>query len=481
MSALDEEVVVALKQEFTFTNPVRSMKRLMNLPGWWYEPEEVGTWSENEDELVIPRGGLRKMRDVLEEREVRYRLIDKRIEGGVVERFPEYIGHEPYYYQKEAIAAALARENCVIRLPTGAGKSLMAIALASQIKLNTLVILPTVGLFTQWCQDALESLKMGPEDLGIIHRKKRILRPLTATVQGTLSAHGIDEEMKEFFGVVIVDECQKAAASSYMKVVDPFPARYRIGISADERRKDKMEFLTNGLFGSVVYEKKRKELEEQGYIVDVEIRVVPTDFRADWYGLSKKKEDDLELDFKRLIDEMINDEERNKLALRFAVDESELGEQVILLSHRREHCIETDREFVKRGIRSGFFIGGPEYVREFEATRAGIKDGTIRVGIGTYGALGVGVNLPAVGVGVAMTPIGGNRFNFNQVRGRLNRKGKKGKIARLYTLWDQHVYPSHLANIISWNPTVKVYDRGRWVDGKKYLQERKKKKGIVDE
>lgn len=467
---LGDEDADALKLAFTFPNPDYTMKRLMKIPGWWNEPEEVGTWFETEDEMLFPRGCLRKVRDVLEERDLPYRLIDKRTEGSPCLKFPKYIGYDPRYYQEEGIAAALKLQNCVIRLPTGAGKSLMAIVLAERIGLNTLVILPTVGLFDQWCQDARESLKLGKDGLGIIHRKKRILRPITAAVQGTLASCGIDEELKDYFGVLIVDECQKAAARTYVQVVDPFPAKYRIGISADERRKDRKDYLTNGLFGSVAYEKKRKELEDEGFIVDVEIRVVPTDFEADWYGLSKNKDDEKTVDFNRLLDEMTSDEARNKLALKFAFQEAAEGQQVILLSHRVEHCQRLDRAFVSKQVPSGFFLGGPENRAAFQNTAAGIKDGSIRVGVGTYKALGVGVNLPAVGAGVATTPIGGNKFNFNQVRGRLNRKNKGKTKACMYWLWDRHVYPSHLKNVIAWNPTVKIFDKGRWIDARHYMK-----------
>jgi superfamily II DNA or RNA helicase len=167
---------------------------------------------------------------------------------------------------------------------------------------------------------------------------------------------------------------------------------------------------------------------------------------------------------------MIGDEARNKLAMKFALQEVEAGEQFLLLSHRVEHCQRIDRHFVKRGIPSGFFLGGAANRSQFELTRAGVKDGSIRVGVGTYKALGVGVNLPAVGAGMAVTPIAGNKFNFNQVRGRFNRKNKCKTKADMYYLWDRHVYPSHLKNIIAWNPSVKVFDKGRWVDAKAYLK-----------
>lgn len=468
---LSDEVIDQLKLKFTFDNPDRNMKRLMRIPGWWNEPEEVGTWNETKSWMVFPRGCLRKVRDVLEENSLPYRIVDKRSEGMPCTAYPEYIGFPLHYYQEEAIKAAMERQNCIIRLPTGAGKSLMSLAMASRIGLNTLVVLPTVGLFDQWCQDARESLRLGSEGLGIIHQKKRVLRPITAAVQGTLASHGIDEEMKGYFGVVIFDEASKAAARTYVQIIDPFPAKYRIAVSADERRKDRKEYLTHALFGSVAYEKSRKELEDEGYIVDVEIRVVFTDFEAPWYGLSKHKDDEKEVDFNRLLEEMTHDDKRNELALKFIMEEIGKGNQLITLSHRVEHCQYLDRKLVERGVASGFFLGGAENRQQFEATRAGIKDGTIVAGVGTYQALGIGVNLPAVAVGVATTPIGGNKFNFNQVRGRLNRKSKnKTEKSRLYCLVDRKVYPNHVKNIMGWNPTVTIYDKGRWVDAKTYMK-----------
>lgn len=363
------------------------------------------------------------------------------------------------------------------------GKSLLAIALASRIKLNTLVILPTVALFKQWVKDASEALDVGKLGVGIIHGQKRVLRPITAAVQkslaNALSNKEFFESLIDFFGVVIVDEAQKCAASSYQQVVDPWPARYRIGVSADERRQDRKDFLTHDLLGNKVYEIKRDQLEDEGHVLDVEIRVVPTDFEAPWYGLPEEESSDLEeevvegnekdLDFKRLVDEMNEDTSRTQLGIDLVLAEVEQGHQVIVLTHRREHCYAIDHDIVVRGVPTGFFIGGVDHAREFEATKVGIANNQIKVGIGTYSALGVGVNLPTVSIGIAMTPIAGNRYNFNQVRGRLCRLSDGKTQGILYVLWDKNVYPEHLRNMVSWNPNVKVFIKGEWLDARKYL------------
>ena len=125
---------------------------------------------------------------------------------------------------------------------------------------------------------------MRKSSIGIIQGKRRSMKPLTIAMQKTLAQNPLTAEEMNYFGVVICDEVQLFAAKTFIKAVDPFPAKYRVGISADHRRKDKKEFLIHDLFGGVAAEISRNELISLGVIVDTEIRVVPTDFQAPWYG-----------------------------------------------------------------------------------------------------------------------------------------------------------------------------------------------------
>ncbi len=79
------------------------------------------------------------------------------------------------------------------------------------------------------------------------------VQPITIAIQKTLAAHGVDDELRSFFGAVICDEVQLFGAKTFYEVIDPWPAKYRIGVSADERRKDRKEFLIHHQFGEVVH------------------------------------------------------------------------------------------------------------------------------------------------------------------------------------------------------------------------------------
>jgi superfamily II DNA or RNA helicase len=213
-------------------------------------------------------------------------------------------------------------------------------------------------------------------------------------------------------------------------------------------------------------------LVESGHVLDVEIRVLPTEFAAPWYGVPVDREDARQLNFVRLVQEMAEDSARNWAAVRTIREEVAAGEQVLVMCHEREHCMKVGQMLVGYGIPSGYLLGGPESAKEFATSIAGLKSGALRVGVGTYKAIGTGIDIPRVGVAVAMTPIGGNQQNFGQVRGRVCRTAEGKTIARLYLLWDRCVYPSHLKNFVAWNTDVSVREEsGNWLPAKTYIRD----------
>jgi superfamily II DNA or RNA helicase len=247
------------------------------------------------------------------------------------------------------------------------------------------------------------------------------------------------------------------------------PARYRIGVSADVKRKDRKEPLMHDLFGDVAVDVDRDDLIRSGHVLDVEVRAVPTAFAAPWYGMRDENDstDTREIDFMRLVREMSDDPARNDQIVRIALEEVRAGHQVLVMAHLREHCMRLGQLINAGGARCGYLIGGDDSAAEFASTAAGLKNGTMRVGVGTYKAVGMGLDLPQVSVGIAATPIAANRQFFGQVRGRICRTSKGKTVARLYVLLDANVFPRHVKNMAAWNSTVMVLERdGSWVSAR---------------
>ena len=264
---------------------------------------------------------------------------------------------------------------------------------------------------------------------------------MTIAMQQTLAARSEwVEEHKRDFGIVIADETQRCAAPCVFAAVDPWWSKYRIGVSADSSRKDRLEFLIHdSAFGgggpspwTMPYcgELRARRLEAEaarGADFAVPGRAA---FQVRRRGNYQPQ------DHHHLMTELADDAERTQLAVDIARDEAALGERVLVWAARREHCHAIDSASTAcRPRRATPMLGGAEYKDRFHDTRLGILGGSLRAGVGTVEAIGTGIDIPNVSRGVVVRPMHSNRQLLNQVRGRLCRPGSDD--ARLYYLWDR--------------------------------------------
>lgn len=469
LAALPAEAAEELRAAFTHANPQHAKLKAMGYAAWKEKPL-IRTWRADGDELSVPRGGMQRVREVLRKHNVAYSVTDERIDRHTVD-IPEH-RFQMRDYQERCVEALERRENCLLRSGTGSGKTEMALALIARVRRPTIVVVWSSGLLEQWRERVSKSLDIPRRDIGEVRGSRLELRPVTLAMQQTM--WGLKREawgaINGYFGMVVGDEIQRAAARTFVDVFDRMPARYRIGLSADERRKDGKEFLTHDLFGEVAAEIDHEELADAGHVLDVQVRVVPTAFRADWYRDAKQLGQ--MPDFNRLLDEMTADDARNALALDCIAAELERGEQALVFSHRVEHCRVIDRMRAAFNVQGGLLLGGDEWREEFERTVRGLRAGKLRVGVGTIGAIGQGIDLPSVGRGVVTTPLHSNRQLWGQVRGRMCRRSDGKRDAAVYVLWDQLVFGLQpLRNLARWNRDVVVRrSNGAWTEVNKYME-----------
>ncbi len=255
--------------------------------------------------------------------------------------------------------------------------------------------------------------------------------------------------------------CQRFSAPTFVGSIDPFPARYRFGISADERRADRKEFLIYDLFGEMARDVDRKELVEKGRVRDVEIRVVPTGWP---YALDRAVPAGEA--YRMMLDAMSDASDRDAHVLRIVQAERERGEQVLVFSLRVEHCRKLVGMLQKEGVNAGLMLGGPENKAALDDAVKGMRAGTMRVAVGTVQAVGTGVDLPRVGVGIVAQPVAGNRQLLGQVAGRVCRVAGGEGAARLYYLADA-CREKDWAGLFDDGRPVSVMDaRGEWIDAR---------------
>ena len=466
-------LVERLMEEFTHANPdVDRAKRLQQSMPWIkLPPAAVATWQRTRDELSLPRGGMNRVREILFEAGVPYRALDRRDRGERVDLPPTR--EALWDFQAAIVARGGEVEQGLIRSPTGSGKTTAALALASSKPVRWLIVVWTKALFDQWVRRLQKELGLSKADIGEIRGQKRRVGLITVGMQQTL-AKCVDD-FAGVFGGVICDEVHKFAAKTFLAVVDRLGCRYRFGFSDDERRKDRKEFLVYDVFGDVILKVDRQGLVDRNIIHEVELRVVPTEFRAPWYeelGDLQKAEPGV---FDELLKQMMVDADRNRVVVDLAAEEAHAGERVLVFSHRVDHCHRLLADVAQEEPRVGLLIGGDEFEADFEATRNQLDTGECRVGVGTYQAIGTGIDLPSVSRGVCATPIHSNRPFFSQVRGRICRVDRSAGATKgdavLYYLWDRRIYGvTSLRNLVRWSKRARVLEGGQWVDGREFLK-----------
>jgi superfamily II DNA or RNA helicase len=324
----------------------------------------------------------------------------------------------------------------------------------------------TGGLLEQWRDRIVAELGIPAEEIGQIGGGVHKVKPFTLAMQQSLM-RGNAAKLRGVFGVVICDEVQRFGAKTFLDVVDAFDSHYRIGISADETRSDGKEFLIYDEFGDVAHEVSREQLIDAGAVLDVECRVIPTEFRADWYVT--ERDSGGSPNHTMLLEEMTADETRTKLAVDIAAQEVAAGQQVVVLTHRVEHAKRIAVDLVARGIEADTMLGGEENKGRFEEARSRLKAGQLRAVAATVQAMGTGIDIPSLSRGVLATPIGANKQLYGQIRGRLCRTGKDDAV--LYVLWDRHVHGlASLKRYGTWNRTTLVQAGGEWIDARGYMK-----------
>lgn len=171
----------------------------------------------------------------------------------------------PRPYQDEALAAwRKARGRGVVVLPTGAGKTHVAVMAIDQRRRSTLVVAPTLDLVRQW-YDLLRTT-FGTA-IGIVGGGSHEVRPITVTTYDSAYIHA--EHLGHRFGMIVFDEVHHLPGATYALSAELSIAPFRLGLTATPERTDGRESLLDALVGPIVYRRDIVDLEGQ-FLADYE-------------------------------------------------------------------------------------------------------------------------------------------------------------------------------------------------------------------
>ena len=176
------------------------------------------------------------------------RLIDSAYDGADLAT-PLCVKRPPRPFQTEALQAWQANGGRgVVALPTGAGKSYLALLAIDHTRRHTLVVAPTLDLVTQW-YDLLRSSFRCP--VGVIGGGEYDPQPLTVTTYDSASIHM--NNLGNRFGMVVFDECHHLPSDTYALAAQCCLAPFRLGLSATFERADGRHALLQQLVGPLAY------------------------------------------------------------------------------------------------------------------------------------------------------------------------------------------------------------------------------------
>src|SRR5262249_6758830 len=136
-------------------------------------------------------------------------------------------------YQEQAVEGwfAFGRRG-IVCLPTGSGKTRVAIAALAALRASTLVLCPTRALLGEW-EQTLTRWYAGP--IGQVGDNEHRIEAVT--VMTFESAHRKLADIAHVFGAIVIDEVHHFAGGVRAEALAASPATARLGLTATAPRE----------------------------------------------------------------------------------------------------------------------------------------------------------------------------------------------------------------------------------------------------
>lgn len=161
-------------------------------------------------------------------------------------------------YQQDAVMKAIENKQGLISLPTGSGKTLVALAIMYALDCSTLIIVHKTELANQWIKNIREALGY---DAGFVGGGEEKWRDITIGMMQTLRNKDIPE-----FKLLCFDEVHHLPSQTMYGIAMKSNAPYRIGISATPWRQENDELKIFAGVGEVIINITAEDLIDMGYL-----------------------------------------------------------------------------------------------------------------------------------------------------------------------------------------------------------------------
>lgn len=179
-------------------------------------------------------------------------------------------------YQNDALKKWIeSNKRGIIVLPTGAGKTILAIKAIEQMQASSLIIVPTLVLLDQWKKVLEEAFTI---EVGTLGGGSEDIKPITISTYD--SARLRINELGNKFLLIIFDEVHHLPSSMNSRIGYYYLAPYRLGLTATLSKENDVNTIIFDLVGKVVYEKAVEELAGE-HLSDYSIKTIKIPLEPD--------------------------------------------------------------------------------------------------------------------------------------------------------------------------------------------------------
>lgn len=426
----------------TFDNPIYYKNRRLGYSNY-YNFSMIYMGEDFEGYIKIPRGMLEDIISACKNAGIPYDIEEQREKG-----LPIRVSFNGELRVQQNLAAQrlLAYDHGILSAATAFGKTVVCSYLIAERKVNTLILLESTDLISQWEEELGRFLTINEEPpeyhtkTGRVKKRSSVIGKLKGgkdtmtgivdiAMVGSLYKKGKFHEKLNSYGMVIMDECHHAASATAQEILKKVNAKYVYGVSATPMRSDNLEKINYMLLGPV---RHRYTALERAEAQGIEHLVIPRYTRV--VGTFSKKE------INKAYNHICSNEMRNKQILEDIQICVKNGRTPVILTRFKEqarYLYEQSKNYAD----NVFVFYGDNTNKENELIRKQMKtvpNDRSLILIATGSKIGEGFDFPRLDTLMLAAPVS-YEGRLEQYVGRLNRDYEGKQDVRVYDYIDSHI------------------------------------------
>ena len=241
----------------------------------------------------------------------------------------------------------------LIEADCGAGKTVIATRIISELGKKTLIIVHKEFLLRQW-HERLEQF-LPQARIGLIQGPTIDIeeKDIVIGMLQSLSMKDYDQSIFHDFGLTIIDECHHISAEVFSRVLFKAVTKHILGLSATMERQDGLTSVFKMFMGPIVARWKRGTQE------NVLVRAIEYSCDDDDYNrvlMNYRRQ----TDFVKMITKIVEFSHRTEFILRVLQDTWQNSKgQILIIGHRKSQLAYIYDAIKHRGFATvGYYIGG---------------------------------------------------------------------------------------------------------------------------